>query len=224
MTRHRKLRHTIITTMGTTIEKRTITGSVSLRMKDGEEWPEYVEGVAAVTEQRTDIGWFEEEIARGAFDEALKVSDIRVLGNHDPNQMLGRTSAKTAEVWVNADGNLAYRFTPDLGNPTHVSWVRSIQRGDISQSSFAFTIARQGSEWIDSDKYGREGTRRILRIGQLYDVSPVTYPAYEGTAVGTRDANIEAEREAIRAERQAAADKQASAKKQILDTFKKTIA
>jgi len=62
-----------------------------------------------------------------------------------------------------------------------------------------------------------------MRIGQLYDVSPVTYPAYEGTAVGTRDANIEAEREAIRAERQAAADKQAGAKKQILETFKKTI-
>lgn len=206
-----------------TIEKRSITGTVQLRMAEGSEWPEYVEGIAAVIEQRTDIGWFEEEIARGAFDEAVKTSDIRVLGNHDANQVLGRTGAKTAEVWVNQDGNLAYRFIPDEGNPTHVSWVRSIQRGDISQSSFAFTIARQGAEWVDSTKYGEQGTRRILRIHKLYDVSPVTYPAYTGTSVGSRDADIKAERDALMQERKANADKQAAAKQLINDTIKSTI-
>ena len=195
-------------------------------MADGSaEWPEYVEGVAAVVDQTTDIGWFEERIAPGAFDEALKTSDIRALGNHDPNIVLGRTASGTAEVWVNESGQLAYRFTPDQGNPTHVSWVRSIQRGDISQSSFAFTVGT--AQWSQSDKYGDMGLRTIVKIKELYDVSPVTYPAYASTSISARDEeSLKAERDRMTAEQNADADRISrsnAAKIQAVKTLTKTI-
>lgn len=176
-------------------------------MADGSaEWPEYVEGVAAVVDQTTDIGWFEERIAPGAFDEALKTSDIRALGNHDPNIVLGRTASGTAEVWVNETGQLAYRFKPDQGNPTHVSWVRSIQRGDISHSSFAFTV--DISQWSMSDKYGDMGLRTIVKVKELFDVSPVTYPAYASTSISARDEeSLKAERDRMAVERTNDADR-----------------
>lgn len=208
-----------------TIERRSITGSVSLRMADGQDWPESVEGIAAVVNDTTDIGWFEEQIAPGAFDNALRSSDIRVLGNHDPNIILGRTAAGTAEAWVNEAGQLAYRFTPDQNNPTHVSWVRSIQRGDITQSSFAFTVSV--AEWRDSAKYGDMGLRVIKEIRELFDVSPVTYPAYQNTSVGARDMEaIKQERAALTAESEAQKaneQRQTEAKNQIKETLIKSI-
>jgi HK97 family phage prohead protease len=211
------------------IERRTFTGTVELRMAEGADFPAEVTGIAAVVNQRTDIGWFEEEIAPGAFDDALTFSDIRALFNHDPNRILGRTAAGTAKVWVNDEGHLAYSFTPDPSNPEHVSVVRSIQRGDITQSSFAFIT--NGVQWVWSDKYGQEGTRRILRMKELYDVSPVTYPAYSGTSVGSRDAEaIRQEREAIIAEREAQTEaaaaelaKQRNARKDLAGIIAKTI-
>ena len=90
----------------------------------------------------------------------------------------------TCKVFVNADGNLEYTWVPDYENPTHVSVVRSIMRGDITQSSFAFTIKEQ--TWTDSTKYGTMGKRTIKVIDELFDVSPVTYPAYAETEADAR--------------------------------------
>ena len=128
---------------------------------------------------------FEEVILPGAFDYALsKDYDIRCLFNHESELILGRTKADTCKVFVNADGNLEYTWIPDYENPTHMSVVRSIMRGDITQSSFAFTIKEQ--TWADSTKYGTMGKRTIKVIEDLYDVSPVTYPAYEETEADAR--------------------------------------
>ena len=188
------------------------------------DWPAEVTGVAAVINQVTDIGgWFEEEIARGAFDAALAGEvDIPVLFNHDANQIVGRTTSGTAKVWVNDAGNLAYSFVPDQKNPVHQHVVRSIQRGDITQSSFAFTVSR--AMWSGSTKYGDDSYRTILEVKKLYDVSPVTYPAYSGTSVGSRDAEaIESERAALIAERSANDKRQSDAKKLINEALKKSI-
>ena len=167
-------------------ERRAFLGTIEARMQEGQELPVEVRGVAAVINQATDLGFAEEIISEGAFNEVLE-DDVRVLGNHDPNQVLGRTASGTAKVFLTESGELGYSFTPDYENPTHVSWVRSIMRGDITQSSFAFTVPKGGSEWRSSEKYGVNGMRVIKKIERLYDVSPVTYPAYEGTAVSARD-------------------------------------
>lgn len=165
-------------------EKRTFTGTVNYRA-DGEGMPKEVGGIAAVVNSVTDLGYFEEEILTGAFDNALnKEYDIRCLFNHEADLILGRTKADTCRVFVNGDGNLEYTWTPDYENPTHMSVVRSIMRGDITQSSFAFTIKEQ--TWSESTKYGTMGKRTIKVIEDLYDVSPVTYPAYEDTEADAR--------------------------------------
>lgn len=162
-------------------EIRTFTGSVEVREKE-DKTPE-IRGIAAVIDSVTNLGWFEEEIKRGAFDDVLN-DDVRVLGNHDPNIILGRTASGTGKVWVDKKGNLAYSFEPDMENPIHVSWVRSIQRGDITQSSFAFEIGEE--TWGKSEIHGEMGKRSINKISRLWDVSPVTYPAYDDTSVAAR--------------------------------------
>ena len=165
-------------------EKRTFTGTVNYR-EDGEGMPKEIGGIAAVINSVTDLGYFEEVIMAGAFDNALsKDYDIRCLFNHEADLILGRTKADTCKVFVNGDGNLEYTWVPDYENPTHMSVVRSIMRGDITQSSFAFTIKEQN--WSESEKYGSMGKRSIKMIDNLYDVSPVTYPAYEDTEADAR--------------------------------------
>jgi HK97 family phage prohead protease len=166
------------------IEKRTITGTIEYRA-EGDAMPKELGGIAAVVNSVTDLGYFEEVIAPGAFDYALqKDYDIRCLFNHESELILGRTKANTCKVFVNAQGNLEYTWVPDYENPTHVSVVRSIMRGDITQSSFAFTIREQ--TWTESEKYGNMGKRVVNVIEDLYDVSPVTYPAYEDTEADAR--------------------------------------
>ena len=165
-------------------ERRTFTGTVIAR-SEGENMPKEIGGIAAVINSVTDLGYFEEVIERGAFDNALnKEYDIRCLFNHEAELILGRTKANTCNVFVNADGNLEYTWVPDYENPTHMSVVRSIMRGDITQSSFAFTIKEQ--KWSESTKYGSMGKRTITMIEDLYDVSPVTYPAYQDTEADAR--------------------------------------
>ena len=188
-------------------ERRTFTGTVIAR-SEGENMPKEIGGIAAVINSVTDLGYFEEVIERGAFDYALsKEYDIRCLFNHEAELILGRTKAETCNVFVNGDGNLEYTWIPDYENPTHMSVVRSIMRGDITQSSFAFTIKEQS--WSESEKYGSMGKRTITIIEDLYDVSPVTYPAYADTEADARSvvALRDQEREIEEAKRsQAAAD------------------
>jgi len=188
-------------------ERRTFTGTVIARA-EGEGMPKVIGGIAAVINSVTDLGYFEEVIEQGAFDNALsKEYDIRCLFNHEAELILGRTKASTCNVFVNADGNLEYTWIPDYENPTHMSVVRSIMRGDITQSSFAFTIKEQ--KWSESTKYGSMGKRTITMIEDLYDVSPVTYPAYADTEADARSvvALRDQEREIEEAKRsQAAAD------------------
>jgi HK97 family phage prohead protease len=165
-------------------ERRTITGTVHARAI-GDGMPKEIGGIAAVVNSVTDLGYFEEVITPGAFDYALsREYDIRCLFNHEAELILGRTKAETCKVFVNADGNLEYTWIPDYENPTHMSVVRSIMRGDITQSSFAFTIKEQ--TWTDSTKYGTMGKRTIKIIDELFDVSPVTYPAYSDTEADAR--------------------------------------
>ena len=188
-------------------ERRTFTGTVIARA-EGEGMPKVIGGIAAVINSVTDLGYFEEVIEQGAFDNALsKEYDIRCLFNHEAELILGRTKAETCNVFVNGDGNLEYTWIPDYENPTHMSVVRSIMRGDITQSSFAFTIKEQ--KWSESEKYGSMGKRTITIIEDLYDVSPVTYPAYADTEADARSvvALRDQEREIEEAKRsQAAAD------------------
>ena len=163
------------------IIKRAI-GSINYR-SEGEEMPKEFGGIAAVVNTVTDLRFFEEKIEPGAFDDAIN-DDVRVLFNHEAEAILGRTKANTARVFVNSDGNLEYTWVPDYENPLHMQVARSIMRGDITQSSFAFTVKEYS--WTKSEKYGDMSMHVVRKIDRLLDVSPVTYPAYEDTLAEAR--------------------------------------
>ena len=160
-------------------EIRYTTTPVQYRAADGTASREIV-GVAAMVGTRATIGWFDEEISPGAFDGVLG-NDVRCLGNHDANIVFGRTAAGTLQLSLDANGHLVYRCQmPET--TTGNDWLELIKRGDISQSSFAFAI--EDETWIE--RTGQNPLRIINRFAQLYDVSPVTYPAYPTTEVAAR--------------------------------------
>jgi len=143
-----------------------------------------IEGHAAVFNQWSEeIGvWFpfREKVLPGAFADTIKTDDIRALYNHDVNYVLGRNKAGTLFLEEDDTGLKVRILPPDT------QWARdllvSIERGDVSQMSFGFTVI--------SDRWGtEEGTdvRELVKV-KLYDVSPVTFPAYPQTDVGVRSA------------------------------------
>jgi HK97 family phage prohead protease len=125
-----------------------------------------------------------EVIERGAATEALKSSDIRALFNHNPNYILARTSSNTLTVREDEKG-LYFEFeAPETSTGNDL--LVSIQRGDISQASFAFDISER-SILREQKTEGKEVvTITIKKMKELYDVSPVTYPAYKDTEVSMR--------------------------------------
>jgi HK97 family phage prohead protease len=166
------------------IERRFNEGlSVEVRAHEGSK---KMSGYAAVfydPENRgTEYGLGEgavERIMPGAFQRAISEGDdVRALYNHDSNQVLGRTTSGTLRLSVDARG-LRYEVdTPDTTLARDLA--TSIERGDITGSSFAFRVTE--SEWI------REGEKdvREVRGVELFDVGPVTYPAYQATATSVR--------------------------------------
>ena len=144
-----------------------------------------IKGVAAVYDTGTVIGgMFEERIAPGAFDDAMKDGDVRGLFNHDPNFPLGRTSAGTMTLTSSKEG-LDYDIPvlPAARNDV----LEAIQRGDVTGNSFSFSIDSDvDEEWTDRAEEKMLPLRVIKRVGKLYDVGPVTFPAYDETTVSAR--------------------------------------
>jgi HK97 family phage prohead protease len=154
-------------------------GEIVKRAAPAEGGVRPIGGYAAVFNSDANIGgYFVERIAPGAFANAIGRDDVRCLFNHDDHYVLGRSASGTLRLSED-DRGLAYE-----ADPPDASWARdlvaSIERGDISQSSFAFRATRE--EW---DETGPLPIRTILEV-QLFDVSPVTYPAYDDTEVGVR--------------------------------------
>lgn len=130
---------------------------------------------------------FYETIMPGAFDDVLN-DDVRALFNHESELILARSKGGQGTLKIGVDNvGLWYEFeSPDtqLGRDLLVS----LQRGDIDQSSFSFSVSKDGQKWVETQD-GDGPTvvlRTITKIDRLYDVSPVTYPAYEDTEVDCR--------------------------------------
>ncbi len=153
-----------------------------LRIADSDGGGATIEGHAAVFDSWSEtlggIFPFKEIVRKGAFNESIGKDDIRALFNHDPNYVLGRNRAGTLEL-VEDDIGLRVKITPP-----DTSWAKdiltSIRRGDITQMSIGFIV--EDDKW--STKDGMD-VREIRKV-QLFDVSPVTFPAYTATDVGVR--------------------------------------
>jgi len=174
------------------IERRVMTFD-HLHIERREGASPRIMGHAAVFNQWADIGgMFREKIVPGAFARAIGSQDVRALFNHDPNIVLGRNRAKptpTLSLSEDATG-LRYEVIPPDTQAARDLLV-SIERGDVSQGSFGFSASPTGQNW----DWNADIPERTLTDVNLYDVSPVTFPAYEGTDVAVRQ--IEAWRKAF---------------------------
>lgn len=165
-------------------ERRTITLK-ELRVVDSISEPGVepaIEGYASVfdswSEELGGNSPFRERVVKGAFEETIQNDDIRALFNHDPNYVLGRNKAGTLTLEEDEKG-LKVRIVPP-----NTTWAKdllvSIKRGDITQMSFGFTVILD--RWSYEDNID---VRELLKV-KLYDVSPVTFPAYAQTECGIR--------------------------------------
>ena len=166
------------------IERRTIPKTmVEIREAKGE--PTKLVGRAVPYNVLSrDLGGFKEQFSPGAFDDVLKDSDVRALFNHNPDHLLGRESAGTLEL---RDGMKGLDYTVDPLPKTSVAKdvAENVRLGNIQGNSFSFSVAEGGDVWEKQE----DGTaiRTVIRVSALYDVGPVTEPAYDkGTKVSAR--------------------------------------
>ena len=150
-----------------------------MRAEKGEDGKLKLRGLAVVYNRKSvNLGGFNEIIKPGAFDKLLKRNDLDVVAlfNHDANNVLARTP-KTLQMKDTKDGLFVEIDLPDtdLGRSVH----QAVERGDIKGQSFSFA----GVE----DEWNNDFTERtITSIGNLFDVGPVTFPAYPDTTVAAR--------------------------------------
>jgi HK97 family phage prohead protease len=164
--------------------------SVTIRAAGSDEQPK-VRGEAAVFDEETVIGsWFREKIAKGAFKRVLSENpDVVAALNHNWDKVLGRTTSGTLRL-KETDKGLEYEFDVNMEDPEAVSTYQKIKRGDVTQSSFAFTV--RSEEWTNPER-GSESLplRTVTEVDQLFDVAPCTFGAYPQTSVSARSRSSE---------------------------------
>lgn len=148
-------------------------------MEDGTQ-ATIAEGYASVFNSRTNIGgWYEEEIAPGAFKESISQGkDVRCLFNHNWDYVLGRTKSKTLVLEEDSKG---LKFEVTLPNTTFANNLKeSMARGDINQCSFGFMVTGQEEDYTQDIP--------LIRVTNvdLWEVSIVPLPAYEDTEASVR--------------------------------------
>lgn len=138
-----------------------------------------IRGYAAMFDRRSeDLGGFREQIAPGAFRDTIKTADVRALWNHDPNFPLGRNGAGTLRLSEDKTGLLIEIDPPETTYAQDL--MVSMRRGDVTQMSFGFFV--KDEDWSKEDG---ENIRTLRKV-ELFDVSPVTFPAYPDTQVAVR--------------------------------------
>lgn len=166
-------------------EQRSYNFEIRAEMNEDEVG--VVTGRPVVYNSKTDLGWFDEIIERGALDNA-DLRDVRFLVNHDVSKIpLARSrnnnANSTMQLMVDAEG-MSIRVNLDVKNNSEARNLYSaIERGDITGMSFMFSI--DDEEW--SDLESEHPTRHIRKISNVVEVSAVTFPAYEDTSISVRN-------------------------------------
>lgn len=137
-----------------------------------------------------DLGGFVETISPQALKDA-DLSDVRCLIDHDSSKVLGRTTSKTLDLKVDDEGLYFRCQLPDTSYSRDL--YENIRVGNINQCSFGFILDDDG----DTIEKRDDGLfkRTLNKIRSLFDVSVVTYPAYNDTDVAPALRSIEAVKE-----------------------------
>lgn len=157
-----------------------------VRAQEDEEHGTFLEGTPIVYDSLTDLGDYDEIIARGALQNT-DLKDVRFLVNHNTDMIpLARSrnnnEKSTMQMSVN-DNGMNIRVNLDTENNAEAKALYSaVERGDISGMSFMFSV--DGDKWENLES--EHPTRHILSIGRVFEVSAVTFPAYEATSIQAR--------------------------------------
>lgn len=163
-----------------TLERRYVATEFDVRATDN--GGHTVAGAAAVFNRLSqNLGGFVERVAPGAFAKTIQESDVRALFNHNPSAVLGRNRAGTLRL---AEDSVGLQYEVDMPDTSVArDLATSMRRGDVNQSSFGFEVI--SDEWGLTDQ---GFPVRTLQEVRLYDVSPVTFPAYLDTTSTVRSA------------------------------------
>lgn len=175
-------------------ERRFSPHQLEIRNGEGDNPPQYLFGYTAkfndaiLLYEWSDEKWYE-VIEEGFFDDVLD-DDVRCLYNHDSHCVLARNKeANNLQLKVDKVG-LWFEAQPDTRKSYVKDLMYSVENKEISQCSFAFTIKKQA--WEEKEVDGiLIVTRRLQKGKRLYDVGPVTYPAYPTTEVGVKSHSAE---------------------------------
>jgi HK97 family phage prohead protease len=188
----------------TTMENREIRSfEFEVRAEQNEEHGHFLSGRPIVFDSRTNLGWYDEVIERGALDET-DLKDVRFLVNHNVDMIpLARSrnnnANSTMQMSVDNDG-MEIRVDLDTENNADAkSLYSAVARGDISGMSFMFSVDKDA--WDDADT--EHPTRRIRSIRRVMEVSAVTFPAYSQTSIQTRGLSdaLDSAKESLESER-----------------------
>ena len=159
------------------IERRTYE-QIEIRAEGDDKSRRLIGHAAVFNKKSEEIFGFREVVLPGAFKASIKKDDIRALWNHDPSYILGRNKAGTLHLREDDQGLRTEIDLPDTQFARDL-W-QSVKRGDVDQMSFGFRTV--------SDAWRKEGgvVIRELIEADLFDVSPVTYPAYPQTDISAR--------------------------------------
>ena len=157
-----------------------------VRAEQSDEHGHFLTGQPIVYDARTDLGWCDEIIDRDALADT-DLRDVRFLVNHNTDMIpLARSrnnnEASTLQLSVN-DTGMGIRVDLDTENNADSRALYSaVERGDISGMSFMFTVDADNWEDLESE----HPTRHVRSIGKVFEVSAVTWPAYEATSIQAR--------------------------------------
>lgn len=168
------------------MDKEIRAFTFEVRAKNNDEHGNYLEGRPIIYDSRTDLGWYDEIVDRGALD-STDLKDVRFLVNHNTDMIpLARsrnnTVNSTMQMEVDEKG-MKIRVDLDTENNSEAkSLYSAVERGDIDGMSFMFVADEDRWEDIDTD----HPTRHIVSFRKVFEVSAVTFPAYEETSIQAR--------------------------------------
>ena len=149
-----------------------------------------IEGRPVVFNSRADLGWYDEIILPEALVDC-DLKDVRLCLNHDTSYVYARSrnnnENSSMQIFVDEKG-LGFRAKLDLESPKAKDYYIAIVRGDMDKMSFMFRVDRDEWEDIDSD----HPTRYIKGISRIYEISMVTFPAYDSTSIQAASESDEA--------------------------------
>lgn len=169
--------------------------SCELRSSRNDNGTVTIEGMPIVFETMTDIGPFNEIIDRSAFDDPNTLRDVALFVQHNDSMIpLARSrnnnENSTMRLRVLEEGVGMEADIDVARNADAAALDSALDRGDITGMSFAFIVPKDGDEWDWTDK--KHPTRRIKKVGRVFEVSAVSEPAYRTTNIQARQADTEA--------------------------------